>query len=48
MNAISAGRQDDMREGMRRLAQQLAVLGPLLEDHRVHLPAWSVVATRVD
>jgi SAM-dependent methyltransferase len=48
MNAISAGRQNEMREGMQRLAQQLSVLGPLLEDHRVHLPAWSVVATRLD
>jgi hypothetical protein len=37
-----------MRDGMQRLAQQLAVLEPLLEDHRVHLPAWWVVATRVD
>jgi hypothetical protein len=37
-----------MREGMQRLVEQLGVLGPLLEDHRVHLPAWSVVATRVD
>jgi SAM-dependent methyltransferase len=48
MNAITAGRQDEMREGMQRLVEQLGVLGPLLEDHRVHLPAWSVVATRVD
>jgi SAM-dependent methyltransferase len=48
MNAITAGRQDEMREGMQRLARQLGVLEPLLEDHRVHLPAWSVVATRVD
>jgi SAM-dependent methyltransferase len=48
MNAITAARQDEMQDGMQRLAQQLAVLEPLLEDHRVHLPAWSVVATRVD
>jgi hypothetical protein len=48
MKAITAARQDEMRDGMQRLAQQLAVLEPLLEDHRVHLPAWSVVATRVD
>jgi hypothetical protein len=48
MKAITAGRQDEMREGMQRLAQQLGILGPLLEDHRVHLPAWSVVATRPD
>lgn len=48
MNAILAGRQDEMGDGMRRLTEQLGVLEPLLEDHRVHLPAWSVVATRVD
>lgn len=48
MKAITAARQDEMRDGMRRLAQQLNVLKPMLEDHRVHLPAWSVVATRVD
>jgi SAM-dependent methyltransferase len=48
MKAITAGRQDEMQEGMQQLAEQLSVLGPLLEDHRVHLPAWSVVATRVD
>ena len=48
MNALLAGRQGDMADGMQRLAQQLSVLEPLLDDHRVHLPAWSVVATRLD
>ncbi|MCV7101234.1 class I SAM-dependent methyltransferase [Mycobacterium palustre] len=47
MKAIATARQGEMRDGIQRLAQQLAVLEPLLEDHRVHLPAWSVVATRV-
>ncbi len=48
MTAIGAGRQGDMIEGFQRLTQQLSVLEPLLEDHRVNLPAWSVVATRLD
>ena len=38
----------DRRSGCSRCVQQLSVLGPLLEDHRVHLPVWSVVATRLD
>lgn len=25
-----------------------SVIDPLLEDHRVHIPVWSVVATRLD
>jgi hypothetical protein len=30
------------------IKEQLEVLGPLLEDYRVHLPVWSLVATRLD
>jgi len=26
----------------------LEVLTPLLDDYRVHIPVWSVVATRLD
>ena len=48
MKALTAGRQDEMQAGLQQLTRQLSVLGPLLDDHRVHLPAWSVVATRVD
>jgi hypothetical protein len=30
------------------MKQQLDILSPLLEDHRVHIPVWSVVASRLD
>lgn len=48
MNGLLSGREGEMGEGMRRLTHQLGVLEPLLDDHRVHLPAWSVVASRLD
>jgi ubiquinone/menaquinone biosynthesis C-methylase UbiE len=48
MNAMLAGRESDMIEGMQRLTRQLSVVEPLLVDHRVNLPAWSVIATRLD
>jgi hypothetical protein len=33
---------------MQPIKEQLHVLGPLLDDYRVHFPVWSVVATRLD
>jgi SAM-dependent methyltransferase len=30
------------------MQEQLAVIGPLLKDHLVHIPIWVVAATRVD
>jgi hypothetical protein len=30
------------------LGERLKVLGPLLDNHRVHFPIWAVAATRVD
>ncbi|MDI3314122.1 MAG: class I SAM-dependent methyltransferase [Mycobacterium sp.] len=30
------------------LQERIRVIAPLLENHRVHLPVWAVVATRVD
>jgi len=35
-------------ERMKRLQDRLQVIAPLLEDHRVHMPIWAVVATRLD
>src|SRR5262249_43552750 len=33
---------------MKPLQDRFAVIGPLLEDYRVHMPAWAVAATRND
>ena len=48
MSAILADAQGDTVEKMQPLKRQLDVLGPLLQDYRVHIPVWSVVATRLD
>ncbi|KZS72748.1 methyltransferase [Mycobacterium kansasii] len=48
MTKVVSESQDEMLERMRPLMQQLNVLQPLLQDHRVHLPVWAVVATRLD
>ncbi|QUR67724.1 class I SAM-dependent methyltransferase [Mycobacterium spongiae] len=40
--------QPAMAARMRPLQDRLGVLGPLLENHRVHMPFWSVAATRGD
>lgn len=39
---------DGVAPQMKSLPDQLTALAPLLEDHRVHLPVWSVAATRLD
>ena len=47
MENLDAGRGDWM-ERMKPVREQLAVIGPLLKNHLVHMPTWTVVATRVD
>jgi SAM-dependent methyltransferase len=42
-----SGRQD-IAERMMPLQDQLRVITPLLESHRVHMPFWAVAATRLD
>ncbi|KAA1252104.1 class I SAM-dependent methyltransferase [Mycobacterium simiae] len=48
MSTVNSGHQEEILQRMQPLVRQLRVLEPLLHDHRVHLPAWSVVATRLD
>jgi hypothetical protein len=48
MSKIMAESQGPTADKMRPLKDQLDVLGPLLRDGLVHLPFWSVVATRLD
>jgi SAM-dependent methyltransferase len=48
MSRILGDAQGDTVERMQPLQHQLSVLGPLLQDYRVHIPVWSVVATRLD
>ena len=48
MGKLATDSQDEMAQRMAPLLQQLSVVGPLLEDHRVHLPVWAVAATRLD
>jgi SAM-dependent methyltransferase len=48
MSAILADAQGGTAEKMQPIKEQLEVLGPLLQDYRVHFPVWSVVATRLD
>ncbi|SON59008.1 Glycine/sarcosine N-methyltransferase [Mycobacterium simulans] len=48
MNKVVAENQDEMVGRMQPLFEQLQTIGPLLQDHRVHLPVWAVVATRLD
>jgi SAM-dependent methyltransferase len=48
MKKIVSEQQDEIVERMQPIVQQLSVLDPLLEDHRVHFPVWSVVATRLE
>ena len=48
MSRILAESQGNTADEMQPLKHQLSVLSPLLQDDRVHLPVWSVVATRLD
>ncbi|MEZ0349420.1 class I SAM-dependent methyltransferase [Mycobacterium sp. pR1184] len=48
MKTFASDQQGEILEKMRPLVHRLGVIDPLLEDHRVHLPVWSVVATRLD
>jgi SAM-dependent methyltransferase len=48
MGAILDDAQGGTAEKMQPIKEQLHVLGPLLDDYRVHFPVWSVVATRLD
>ena len=48
MKTIVSEHQAESLERKAPLVQQLGVLDPLLEDHQVHFPVWSVVATRLD
>ena len=48
MSAILDDAQGGTAEKMQPIKEQLHVLGPLLDDYRVHFPVWSVVATRLD
>jgi SAM-dependent methyltransferase len=38
----------ELQQRIKRLQHQLEVIEPLLENHRIYMPFWSVVATRVD
>jgi SAM-dependent methyltransferase len=38
----------DLAERMKPFQDQLRVIEPLLENHRVHMPFWAVAATRLD
>jgi hypothetical protein len=38
----------DIADRMKPLQDQLRVIAPLLENHRVHMPFWAVAATRLD
>ena len=40
--------ENDWAERMKPLQDQLAVIGPLLENNVVHMPIWAVAATRLD
>ena len=40
--------REDLAERMKAVQERMAVIGPLLENHRVHLPFWAVAATRLD
>ncbi|WP_025738085.1 class I SAM-dependent methyltransferase [Mycobacterium genavense] len=48
MKTMADEGQDEILRRMKPLVHWLGVIDPLLEDHRVHFPVWSVVATRLD
>lgn len=47
-NMAAMGSDSDWAERMKPLQERLAVIGPLLDDYRVHMPIWAVAATRAD
>jgi SAM-dependent methyltransferase len=47
-NMLGSGGRPDLAERMKPIQEQLRVIGPLLVDHLVHLPAWIVAATRLN
>jgi hypothetical protein len=48
MSKILAESQGETAERILPVKHQLEVLSPLLRDGLVHLPFWSVMATRLD
>jgi hypothetical protein len=38
----------DMAARFGTLQDRLKIIGPLLDNYRVHFPVWSVVASRLD
>ena len=48
MKTLASEQQGEILQRMRPLVHRLGVIDPLLEDHWVHLPVWSVAATRLD
>jgi SAM-dependent methyltransferase len=46
--ANMASSNPDMAARFEPLGERLKVLGPLLDNHRVHFPIWAVAATRLD
>ncbi len=47
-NMSRASGRHDIADRMKPLEDQLRVISPLLENHRVHMPFWAVAATRLD
>ena len=45
---MSSEASPELAERMNVIRERLAVIGPLLENHRVHMPFWAVAATRLD
>jgi SAM-dependent methyltransferase len=45
---MSSEASPELAERMKVVRERLAVIGPLLENHRVHMPFWAVAATRLD
>lgn len=43
-----SGANPDMAKRFQPLQERLKVLGPLLDNYRVHVPIWAVAATRLD
>ena len=48
LSVMEAMGRHDLLDGVRALAQRFAILQPLLVDNVIHMPFWSVVATRID